>query len=1018
MNKFIFICAVLFFIIGQTNAQISEATYNYFHGEITSGSWTGDTDGYALPSHGQIHVLIVFAQFSDDNYDIYNSDWQKGSAPANMNSWIDQTWSSSATAYSLTDYFNQMSLNALKITGKAVSVTAPHTRQWYLDNSKERAFIHKEVIQSLESSEDFSLYDNWKRNSFYDHSNTPDNKVDFIFMIWRNMVDDLPEEDRSDIMGDLNMGWYGSLGVGTSNNFTVDGKTVVMNDYGSGITLPSYFYKDPFRFAIHEFAHYLLGGNQYHNGHGFWAMLSGYEVRDYMVNSYERMRLGWGNVIQVENTDPSLTNVTLGDFLTTGDAYCVEIDDATNQYFFIENHQQISRWDRCSRFSTEKGIFVIRQDAASDYTGAKWMYMIPSGGRYEWEVNQMTDNPYGESPDSLPVFNRKNLNMVEGYHEIERIPYIYNGVNYPADEILFIEDENGNPIEYPARIGYGNDVFNMSTKTKFNPWTNPNNQDKNHNATSIGFKINSISGGICNLDIYTDYDEFYVTEDITIQSGDIWNIEEGSEYEFASAKSLKVNGTLNAEGTSSQPVTFDRSGTSGQWGGIQFNSGSSGSIKYANVNNASPGVAVYSSNDIIIENCSFTDCFNSVLAVSGTAYLYKNIISGSYYSGIKALTSSDLTLAQKTILGSGKNQIKDGRTGLYSGPALYAGGSSCILAGDELFGNGGYNSITNYPSFVTSDNSWVDACYNWWGSYPPSSSGFLEYNGGTINYEPALSSAPSLSKLSAQSQTSSNEKLSKALVLKSKGDYNNAVLLFEQLLEENSSNDLTRFIIVHLGGCVNKLNGDFSSYARNKKIDSKYEALFTELTADKKANEGEIETAIKMYEEIISGKPEAEVEKAVLFKAGNLYESFKNDKAAAEKYYDELIEKYPEDELAKIIYLRRGIKIESESEFTNEREEQSNSDESKSVYKFGLEESYPNPFNPTTKIKFSISETCNVTLKVYNTLGEEVKVLVNEMLQPGKYEKIFDAGNLASGVYIYKITAGKYREVKKMLLLR
>lgn len=298
-----------------------------------------------------------------------------------MSSWIDGTWSSSATAYSLTDYFNQMSLNSLKVTGKAVSVTAPHTRQWYLDNSKKRAFIHKEVIQSLEASEDFSLYDNWRRNSYYDHSNVTDNKVDFIFMIWRNTAAEL--ENENTVMNNLNMGWYGSLGRSYDEaNFDVDGKTIVMDDYGSGITLASYFKKPPFRFAIHEFAHYLLGGNQYHNGFGFWAMLSGYGVRDYMVNAYERMRLGWGNIIKVDNTNPTLTDVTLGDFLTTGYAYRVEIDDATNQYFFIENHQQISRWDRSSRISTEKELFVMRQDRAysSDYNSANWIYMIPLKG--------------------------------------------------------------------------------------------------------------------------------------------------------------------------------------------------------------------------------------------------------------------------------------------------------------------------------------------------------------------------------------------------------------------------------------------------------------------------------------------------------------------------------------------------------------------------------------------------------------------------------------------------------------
>ncbi|MFA3784169.1 hypothetical protein ABRY23_14005 [Melioribacteraceae bacterium 4301-Me] len=62
--------------------------------------------GRWLPSEGTINVLIVFAEFSDDNYDIYNSRWVKGSAPQNMNNWVDQTWSSNPTQGSLTHYFN------------------------------------------------------------------------------------------------------------------------------------------------------------------------------------------------------------------------------------------------------------------------------------------------------------------------------------------------------------------------------------------------------------------------------------------------------------------------------------------------------------------------------------------------------------------------------------------------------------------------------------------------------------------------------------------------------------------------------------------------------------------------------------------------------------------------------------------------------------------------------------------------------------------------------------------------
>ncbi len=83
-----------------------------------------------------------------------------------------------------------------------------------------------------------------------------------------------------------------------------------------------------------------------------------------------------------------------------------------------------------------------------------------------------------------------------------------------------------------------------------------------------------------------------------------------------------------------------------------------------------------------------------------------------------------------------------------------------------------------------------------------------------------------------------------------------------------------------------------------------------------------------------------------------------------------------------------------------------------------LFDNYPNPFNPTTQIKYSINENGLVTLKVYDILGKEVAELVNEEKQAGTYTVSFDASNLASGIYIYSINANNFHQTKKMLLLK
>ncbi|MEO8231335.1 MAG: T9SS type A sorting domain-containing protein [Ignavibacteriota bacterium] len=85
---------------------------------------------------------------------------------------------------------------------------------------------------------------------------------------------------------------------------------------------------------------------------------------------------------------------------------------------------------------------------------------------------------------------------------------------------------------------------------------------------------------------------------------------------------------------------------------------------------------------------------------------------------------------------------------------------------------------------------------------------------------------------------------------------------------------------------------------------------------------------------------------------------------------------------------------------------------------YNLDQNYPNPFNPNTKISYSIKEEGLVTLKVYDILGKEIATLVNENKPSGNYEAEFNASQLPSGMYIYKIQAGKFSDVKKMLLTK
>ncbi len=101
-------------------------------------------------------------------------------------------------------------------------------------------------------------------------------------------------------------------------------------------------------------------------------------------------------------------------------------------------------------------------------------------------------------------------------------------------------------------------------------------------------------------------------------------------------------------------------------------------------------------------------------------------------------------------------------------------------------------------------------------------------------------------------------------------------------------------------------------------------------------------------------------------------------------------------------------------------------DDTKTVTQFALEQNYPNPFNPSTKIKFTIpssviqsgAKNLSVQLIVYDVVGNEVATLVNEQKPAGAYEVEFDASNLSSGIYFYRLVAGSFIQTKKLILLK
>jgi Secretion system C-terminal sorting domain len=113
-------------------------------------------------------------------------------------------------------------------------------------------------------------------------------------------------------------------------------------------------------------------------------------------------------------------------------------------------------------------------------------------------------------------------------------------------------------------------------------------------------------------------------------------------------------------------------------------------------------------------------------------------------------------------------------------------------------------------------------------------------------------------------------------------------------------------------------------------------------------------------------------------------------------------------------YRLKQVDFDGTFSYSNEVEVNVNSVSSN----YSLNQNYPNPFNPSTIISFSLPAKDFVTLKVYNLLGEEVGSLISKEMEAGNYSFNFQSENLPSGIYLYTLTAGKFKDTKKMILLR
>ncbi len=335
------------------------------------------------------------------------------------------------------------------------------------------------------------------------------------------------------------------------------------------------------------------------------------------------------------------------------------------------------------------------------------------------------------------------------------------------------------------------------------------------------------------------------------------------------------------------------------------------------------------------------------------------------------------------------------------------------------------------------------ARYNYWG-WPVYDNEFHPVYGATIDHLNPLQTNPNnlLKNSSSENNTAVNQdsffdsELLKALQYQIENKNDEAILLYKQIFKKCVEIEKEKYVLNMIMECSWKENkkNDFIEYL-NKSIrpnlsekDELYPTIL-ELENHWLFDNGKYEDVVANLIRIKTTFSEnSDILKYTLFNLGCVYFNSFNDITMAKQYFTELEVKFPNDLLvldSKLLMGETGGLPNAKYLGGSVKEENANTNSTVNQLptEYALIGNFPNPFNPTTTIKYTLPTDGRVTIKVYDMLGREIKTLVNDYKATGNYSTIWDSkdsfGNdVSSGIYFYNIKFMDNSITKKMVLVR
>lgn len=972
---------------------------------------------------------MVFVQFKD--HTTSDSEWPADELPNWASYFLADTYDSQGD-YPEGGYSKQM----YKFSYGNLHVIGDYYPQLVITDKNSYEYgdygdVNQEVLEQIDASLNFAQYDNLDWNGDYDIVPGTDGDVDMIIMMYRG----IPPSG-----GNEPFFFWGIAELGLNNDFqTNDSKKILKGYRGSGVTcvyLPGFGAVTPFAdavgLAVHEVGHYFFGG-----GHLIYNFATlGAMSRQNGGSSFcslERRWLGW---IDFDYVDAEPTTLTLHDFFTTGEAGAVRIGSTGNRWFIIENRQKIDPLDKAKH----PGIYVYYFHGIYN----NGLDISTADGRWNWTINPSTQQP-----------EKTSVNPSTGTSKLQ----LYNAKQPPG--------YNGDNL----------DPFNVGYETILQPNINPSSYTRDGTLTNIAMQLTGVSDGVFTLKVYKNVvsgsvsgtisqhttwgGNISVTGTVTLNSGYMLTILPGTTINFASGTSLIAYGKLLANGTPMSNITFTKS--SGTYYGFTISgSGASGSsISNANIQYALEISVLNGASDVVIEDCVIENCaygirynssseevlnceltsntgYHGIVVEGSTVRCSKNIVtkaSGEYYqegAGILYSAGSNGNIYQNIVQGWNwgiaaiwgssphftdgttenlNNEVTNCKYGLRAYNSSWPVVCPSVYDDYQLYwGNSIRNNSPYNVHFTSGGNLWANFTY--WGATPPVN--FYASGGSTIRYDDWLTSDPWLSAAPWKEQPMDSS-MSIAFRLRREGKYREAFEFLKRYILKNP-NDQAAY--VELYNCYNNdTAGDLISFFSPlpDAASDDHNLLLSQLYL----RQGNAHLAREVNDGIIANH--ANTPLAGRAKLNNAYISLYSEKDVdrAVTLFNEVASRSDLSTEIELSLVQQAIESRAEVLGKDQPQLRPLSDSGGiRPTETDLFQNYPNPYNPSTVIQYTVSEPSLVALKLYDILGRQIAVLVDEQKQPGIYAVTFDGSRLPSGVYFYHMIAGTKSVIKKMALAK